>query len=75
MHTKAIECWDKCIDLEPNESIFYSNKGITLNKLERYAESKECFGKAIETNPKENYNYYYLGFYFFTFVILCTEAL
>ena len=40
----------KCIELEPNEYIFYYKKGIILNKLERFTEAIEFLGKSIETN-------------------------
>jgi len=35
----AIKCFDKAINLNDKEAMYYSNKGISFNKLEEYDEA------------------------------------
>ena len=46
-----LECYNKAIELNPNYSDAYCNKGSALYYLERYQEAIECYNKAIELNP------------------------
>jgi tetratricopeptide (TPR) repeat protein len=39
---EAIECYDKAIELNPNEVDIYINKGNYLNILNKYAEAVRC---------------------------------
>ena len=41
----------KAIELNPNFSVAYCNKGSALDDLERFQEAIECYDKAIELNP------------------------
>ena len=50
-HVKAIENYDKAIELNPNSEQAWSNKGRTLGILGRHEEAIPCYDKAIELNP------------------------
>jgi len=56
----AIVCFDRAIKIDPKNSIFYSDKCITLNKLKRYDEAIECYNKAIEIDPNELQHFQHL---------------
>jgi tetratricopeptide (TPR) repeat protein len=49
---KAMECFDKAIDLDPLNYLAWSNKGLILKKLNRKEDAIACYDKAIEINPK-----------------------
>lgn len=49
---KAMECFDKAIDIDPLNYLAWSNKGLILKKLERGEDAVLCYDKAIEINPK-----------------------
>jgi len=48
---EALKCFDKAIELEPNEPIYWNNKGFALDELKRYEEAIECYDRAIKLNP------------------------
>ena len=52
-YEEAIGCYDKAIELNPNEPTYWNNKGYVLYSLKRYEEAIKCFDKAIELNPNE----------------------
>jgi len=45
-YEKAIECYDKVLKINPNDTEAWNNKGNALNKLGRYKEAVESKGKA-----------------------------
>jgi len=49
MHKKeeAVECFNKVIEIDPNDAEVLDEKGTALNTLGRNAEALECFEKAI----------------------------
>ena len=49
---KKIECFSKCLELDPKDADAWNNKGYALAKLGRYEEAIRCFDKAIEIDPK-----------------------
>ena len=49
--SKAMECFDKAIDLDPLNYLAWSNKGLILKKLNRKEDAIACYDKAIEINP------------------------
>ena len=57
----AIECFDKSIDADPNDTDVYVAKGMSLLKLGKYAEAKDCFGLAAKVGMKNAYAYFGLG--------------
>ena len=52
-HVKAIENYNKAIELNPNYEEAWFNKGFELGKLERHEEAIAYFDKAIELNPTD----------------------
>ncbi len=51
--TKAIGCFDKAIELNPDDPDAYNNKGSALDRLGEYPQAIECYDKAIELNPDD----------------------
>ena len=55
-YDKAIECYDKAIELNPKDENAWVFKGnVLLDNLHRYEESIACYDKAIELNTKHEY--------------------
>ena len=52
-YEKAINFFNKSIDIKSDFADAYNNRGITLNKLKKYHEAIEDFNRAIKL--KENY--------------------
>ncbi|RCV64745.1 Tetratricopeptide (TPR) repeat [Methanophagales archaeon] len=50
-YEKAIECFDKVIELDPNYTYAYSNRGIAYKNLKEYERAIEDYNKAIELDP------------------------
>jgi tetratricopeptide (TPR) repeat protein len=51
-YARAIECYDKVLELNPNKASAWNNKGCALYNLDRYEEALVCFSKAIELAPE-----------------------
>ncbi|MBE9592474.1 MAG: tetratricopeptide repeat protein [Proteobacteria bacterium] len=47
-YEKAIECFDRAIELDPNDAIGYYNRGLTYCYLKQYERGIENFDIAIE---------------------------
>ena len=60
-HAKAIENYNKALDLNPNDEDAWHNKGVRLGKLERYKEAIECYDRVIELNPTDEDAWYNKG--------------
>jgi len=58
---QKIEFYSKSIELNPNDSNAYNNKGNTLKNLGRNEEAIECYNKSIELNPNDSLAYYNKG--------------
>lgn len=48
----ALIAYDKALEIDPNHTSAWNNKGIVLARLKRYEEAIACYDKAIETDPK-----------------------
>jgi len=48
---EALKCYDKAIEINPNNTTAWNNKGFVLDELVRYEEALKCYDKAIEINP------------------------
>lgn len=48
----ALECYEKALELEPENDIFWSNRGVTLLELNRFEEALESFNRALTINPE-----------------------
>jgi len=57
-YEKAIECFDKAIELNPNLTKAYINRGNAYYYLEQYEKAIEDYNRAIELDPNltEAYN-------------------
>jgi tetratricopeptide (TPR) repeat protein len=51
---KSIEDFDKAIELDTQNSIIYSNRGLVNRKLERYEKAIEDYGNEIKFGPANN---------------------
>jgi len=51
-HEKAIECFDKALEIEPENAYSWDAKGWQLYELGRSEEAIQCYNKAIEIKPK-----------------------
>ncbi len=49
----AIECYDKAIEIDPNDADVWNNKGLALNSLGKYDEAITSYDKAIEIDPND----------------------
>jgi uncharacterized protein (TIGR04222 family) len=50
-YEKSIECFDKAIELNPNDDSAHNNRGVAYNNLKQYERAIEDFNRAIELNP------------------------
>ena len=58
---KKIEEYTKKIEEEPNNDIYYNNKGVTFNNLEEFDKAIEDYSQAISLNSEEPIYYYNRG--------------
>ena len=56
-YEKAIEDYNKAIELDPNLAGVYYNRGNAYFYLKQYEKAIEDFDKAIELNPNNAYAY------------------
>lgn len=49
---KAMDYFDKAIDISPLNYLAWSNKGLILKKMNRKEDAIACYDKAIEINPR-----------------------
>ncbi len=50
---KAIECFDKALEINPRDANAWTNKGTALGGLGKPEQAIECHDKALEINPKD----------------------
>ena len=60
-HQKAINCFQKAIQINPNYESAHNNLGFLLFKKEEYQKAVNCFQKAIQINPNYTDAFYNLG--------------
>jgi tetratricopeptide (TPR) repeat protein len=63
-YNKAIECFNKAIDLNPKSEKAWANKGNALIKLGKYNEALQACDKAIKINPKSSIAWFNKGYAF-----------
>ena len=61
LYESEIECYDKSLELKPDNPRVLNNKGTALTALERYKEAIHCLEKATEINPRLEDAWYNLG--------------
>lgn len=50
---QAIECFDKALEENPNDSWAWFNKGVSLHRLGLLGEALYCYDKALSFNPND----------------------
>ncbi|MCK8519198.1 tetratricopeptide repeat protein [Methanoculleus sp. 7T] len=50
---KAIVCYDKALELSPDDSVIWRRKGFALLKIGRYDEAAACFDRALDLDPDD----------------------
>lgn len=45
---EAIECYDKALQVDPNNAYAWNSKGESFRNLEKYKEAIECYDKALQ---------------------------
>ncbi|MDO9537809.1 MAG: tetratricopeptide repeat protein [Thermoplasmata archaeon] len=50
---QAIECFDKALEQNPNDSWAWFNKGVSLHRLGLLGEALYCYDKALTYNPND----------------------
>ncbi len=53
-YDQAIECFDKALEIDANDSRIWNGKGYIFGNLGRYQEAIECFDKALEIDTNNN---------------------
>ena len=49
---EAIRCYDKVLELDPQDALAWNNKGRSLDSLGRHEDAIRCYDKALELNPR-----------------------
>jgi tetratricopeptide (TPR) repeat protein len=52
-YQQAIDCFDKAIEITPNEVKALRGKASVLGRLEKYQQAIDCFDKAIKITPND----------------------
>jgi len=60
-YEKAMGCFNKAIELDPNNVDAYGNRGITYRHLKQYERAIEDYTKVIELDPNSAIAYYNRG--------------
>ena len=51
-YEEAIKCYDKALEVNPQQTETWFNKGNSLGSLGRFEEAIKCHDKALEINPQ-----------------------
>ena len=69
-YEKAIECFTKAIDLEPNDAFAWKGKGMAFSDSGKYEEAVKCFDESTKLDPddmdvwyRKGWTLHYLGKY------------
>jgi tetratricopeptide (TPR) repeat protein len=49
-YNNAIQCFDNALEIEPNNTNAWNNKGLALDDLCKHYEAIECYDRALEIN-------------------------
>lgn len=60
-YQRAMEHYDKAIQIRPDYAMAWNNKGCTLTELGRYDDALKAYGKAIEIKPDHAIAWYNKG--------------
>jgi tetratricopeptide (TPR) repeat protein len=50
---QAVECFDKALEQNPNDSWAWFNKGVSLHRMGLLGEALYCYDKALTYNPND----------------------
>ena len=64
-YTKAIECFNKALQIEPGFAKAIYNMGNSFLDLKEYFKAIDCYEKAIVSNSTFEEPYYWMGFCYF----------
>jgi len=53
-YVMAIFCYDKALEIEPNDSNVLVNKGDALTNIGNYDEAGHCYDKVLAKNPNSS---------------------
>lgn len=53
-HEEALECYERALQLAPNDGDLWQNKGAVLVGLKRFGEAIESLGTAVSLSPKDS---------------------
>jgi superkiller protein 3 len=60
-YEEALQAIDKALELNPDNSYAWNNKGIALRNLGRHEEALQAYDKALELNPDYSNAWYNKG--------------
>ncbi|MDN5847042.1 MAG: tetratricopeptide repeat protein [Candidatus Nitrosocosmicus sp.] len=52
---EALECYDKALAIDPQNSNVLSNKGLSLHNQGKFAEALVCYDKALAIDPQDEF--------------------
>jgi tetratricopeptide (TPR) repeat protein len=58
-YAQSLKDYSEAVRLDPKESVYYKNRGITYFNIENMNQAMIDFNKAIELNPKDAIVYKY----------------
>jgi tetratricopeptide (TPR) repeat protein len=58
-YDEAIQCFNKAIEIEPDNADAWYNKGVALYKWKRNKEAIESFDKSLTIDPNNADAWYY----------------
>ena len=56
-YDEALKDYDKAIELDPNYTFAYNNRGLAFYKLDKFEEALKDYDKAIELDPSYTFVY------------------
>jgi tetratricopeptide (TPR) repeat protein len=60
-YQKAIELYDKALEVDPNNTDTIANKGIAFILLQKYVEASNLLDKVLTLNPNHTAGLFYKG--------------
>jgi tetratricopeptide (TPR) repeat protein len=51
LYDKALACYDRALELNPDDAYAWYSKGITLSNMKRYREANQSFDRAFQLKP------------------------
>jgi tetratricopeptide (TPR) repeat protein len=61
---EAVGCFNKALEIEPDNVMALTNKGICLFNLNKVPDAFQVFNRAIKLNPNVFPPWYYMGFFY-----------